>query len=178
MMKNADKDLKEFEKYKNIIGSDAGTLAEFRQLKYNNVRKYDLLKTYTKSIENGMISRLSGFENYMKIHNNIEKNVVGLQTANGIKITGQSKHFMERVIGTKEDPKTQRPRSGVSINDIVDALINPLDVKKALAGRDGQRSQKLIGEKGTITINPDRGILVQCNPTDSDLVRRLKDEKI
>ena len=46
-----------------------------------------------------------------------------MKTSNGIKISGQSKHFIERVIGTKEDPKTERPRSGVDIEDIWYALL-------------------------------------------------------
>ena len=43
MMRNADRDSKEFTKIKNIIGDDAGSLALFRQMKYNKPEKYRLL---------------------------------------------------------------------------------------------------------------------------------------
>ena len=170
MIRNATKDANQYYRYKKIIGGSVGSLADFRQMKYNESKEFGLLTDYTNSVEKGMISPLSGFKNYRNLHEEIEKDVVGLETSTGIKITGQSKHFLERVIGTKEDPKTHRPRSGVEISDIKDALLKPLkineDAKKNSCG--------FIGEKATITVNPDTGILIQCNPTDSDLVRRLK----
>ena len=96
-----------------------GTLAAFRQMKYNEPKDFDLLTDYKNSVGNGMISLLSGFKNYKKLHGEIEKeSIIGMETFNGIKISGQSKHFLERVIGTMEDPKTKRSRSGVEIEDI------------------------------------------------------------
>lgn len=174
MIKNASKDLREFGKYKNIIGPDAGSLAGFRQMKYNDSNKYKLLKSYVKSVDKGMITKLCGFDNYVKTYNEIEKTVIGAKTSNDIRITGQSEHFMERVIGTLLDPKNEKPRSGVSVEDIIDALTNPLDIKPIKIDKDGKKSQKFIGEQGTISVNPDTGVLVQCNPTDSDLVKRYK----
>ena len=81
---------------------------------------------------------------------------------------------MERVIGTMCDPKTGNARSGVSAEDILESLANPVKVNEIKTSKNGQRSQKYVGEKATVTINPDTGILIQCNPTDSDLIRRLK----
>lgn len=43
MIRNATMDSKQYERYKNIVGDSAGTLANFRQMKYNNPKKFGLL---------------------------------------------------------------------------------------------------------------------------------------
>lgn len=43
MIRNATRDSKQYERYKNIVGGSAGTLANFRQMKYNNPKKFGLL---------------------------------------------------------------------------------------------------------------------------------------
>lgn len=160
MIRNADRDSKQYYRYKNILGDDAGSLADFRQMKYNELKEFNLLTDYKNSVENGMISPLSGFKNYKKLHGKIEKNIVGMRTSNGIRISGQSKHFIERVIGTKEDPKTERPRSGVEIEDIRYALLyGQVRTRK----RDPD-SVKFVTDKCIVSVNPKTGILIQCNP--------------
>lgn len=160
MIKNATKDAKQYDRYKSIIGDGVGNLADFRQMKYNDPKEFSLLADYTNSVKNGMISPLSGFRNYKTLYEMVEKDIVGLKTSTGIKMTGQSKHFMERVIGTKEDPKTHRPRSGVSIEDIQDALLN---VTPRIRERD-PNSIKYVTDKCIVSVNPKTGILIQCNP--------------
>lgn len=160
MIRNADRDSKQYYRYKNIIGDGVGSLADFRQMKYNEPKEFDLLTDYTNSVKNGMISPLSGFENYKKLYRTIEKDIVGMETSTGIKITGQSKHFMERVIGTSEDPKTHRSRSGVDIEDIMDALLRGTPRTRA---RDPD-SIKYVTDKCIVSVNPKTGILIQCNP--------------
>lgn len=44
MIRNADRDSKQYYRYKNIIGDSIGTLADFRQMKYNDLKKFGLLK--------------------------------------------------------------------------------------------------------------------------------------
>ena len=44
MIKNADKDSKQYYRYKNIIGDSVGSLADFRQMKYNNIEKFGIIK--------------------------------------------------------------------------------------------------------------------------------------
>lgn len=160
MIRNAERDSKQYARYKNIIGESVGSLADFRQMKYNKPKEFELLTDYMNSVRNGMISPLSGFNNYKKIYAAVEKEVVGMETAAGIKISGQSKHFIERVIGTKEDPKTHRPRSGVSIKDIQDALLHG-EVRKRKRDPD---SVKFVADKCIVSVNPSTGILIQCNP--------------
>lgn len=43
MIKNAEKDIKQYEKYKNIVGKEVGSLANFGEIKYNNLEKYAIL---------------------------------------------------------------------------------------------------------------------------------------
>lgn len=160
MIRNADRDSKQYYRYKSIMGSGIGSLEKFRQMKYNKPKEFDLLTDYKNSVENGMISPLSGFKNYKKLHGRIEKEIVGMKTSNGIEISGQSKHFIERVIGTKEDPKTERPRSGVEIEDIRYALLyGQVRMRK----RDPD-SVKFVTDRCIVSVNPNTGILIQCNP--------------
>lgn len=160
MIRNATRDSNQYDRYKNIIGDSVGSLADFRQMKYNNPKEFSLLTDYTNSVKSGMISPLSGFKNYKSLYEKIENDIVGMETSTGIKITGQSKHFMERVIGTKEDPKTHRPRSGVDIGDIQDALIHGTLRTRS---RDPD-SIKYVTDKCIVSVNPKTGTLIQCNP--------------
>lgn len=160
MIRNADRDSKQYYRYKNIIGADIGSLEKFRQMKYNDPEEFDLLTYYKNSVANGMVSPLSGFKNYKKLHDKIEKELVGMKTSNGIIISGQSKHFIERVIGTKEDPKTERPRSGVEIEDIQHAIL----YGKIRPRKSDPDSVKFVTDRCIVSVNPNTGILIQCNP--------------
>ena len=171
MIKNKASDRKQFKKFKEVLGKDSpNTLKAFQELKYNNSNEWELVKDYVKSRESNMISVFSPFEDFKKYKNIIEKEIVGIKASNGIEIKSQSKHFIERVLGTSLDPEKQRPRDGIEIEEIYKTLTKPLKVKE----EPKKNSHKFIGEKITITINPNTGNLIQCNPTDSDLVRRLK----
>ena len=173
MVDNMQKDLNQYKRYKEVLGESAETLANFGKMKYNDSKKWELFQSYTKSVEKGMVSILSDFENYEKLHQEVEKTVIGIETVDGIKITEQSKHFMERIIVTMCDPKTNRPRSGVEVKEIRDALKVPILIKEPRISSDGKSSKKYIGRGATVSINPDIGRLIQCNPTDSDLVRKI-----
>ena len=72
--------------------------ADFQEMKYNEPEKWELLRTYARSVDKGTISPLSGFENYQKIYDEINEKVVGIKTSEGTAVTRQSKHFTDRVI--------------------------------------------------------------------------------
>lgn len=44
MIRNATRDSNQYDRYKSIIGDSVGSLADFRQMKYNNPEKFDILK--------------------------------------------------------------------------------------------------------------------------------------
>ena len=152
--------------------------ADFQEMKYNSPEEWELLRTYARSVKNGMISPLSGFKNYQKIYGEINEKVVGTKTSEGTAVTRQSKHFMERVIGTMRDPKTGRPRSGVTVEGIQGVLEKPVIVRAIRTDSQGGRSQKYIGEKATVSVDPDTGILIQCNPTNERLLRSIQNGKV
>lgn len=149
---------------KSIGVNDAvKTLAKYYDIKYNNSPTYKLLQRYARDVEAGWISPNADFGNYLKQYNRIQNEIVGTKTKNGINITGQSQHFMQRVLGTGADPGHGGvARSGVSVDDIIDALQNGA-VRPARPGANGG-SQKFTSPKCDVSINPRTGILIQCNP--------------
>lgn len=77
----------------------------------------------------------------------------GIETKNGIKVAGVAGHFKERLLGR-----------GVSENDVINTLKNPLHIGKIKYGEKGS-SQVFIGNNATIVINPDSGVLISTYPT-------------
>lgn len=153
--KNADVD--QYERYKNLLGKNAPkTFEEFRSLKYGE--DWSNFKSYARSIKSGELTPLADFELYKKTSDAIDEKIAVVKTANDIVVTGKSKHFISRMIGSVE----QR-RSGVSIEDALDALINPKEIKPIKEDKKG-KSQKFKGKKCFITINSDSGLLIQGNP--------------
>ncbi len=134
---------------------------------YTTEELAELRRDYEKSRANNMISAFTPFDDYVKYKRLIDSEIVGLFTVDGIEIKGQTKHFIERVFGTTQDPKTGRSRSGVDIGAIIDALKNP--VKIVPHGDSIQyRSTQCY-----VSINPKTGMLIQTNPH----VGRLSDAK-
>ena len=139
-------------------------------MKDNDSPRYELLQRYARDVDSGWISPLSQFDNYETLYNRIQTEIVGTAASNGIVITGQSQHFMQRVIGTMVDPQKLRDnlqiirRSGVDINDIKDTLYNPVEIYPVRVSQSGRKSVKLNGKNCSVTINPDTGILIQTNP--------------
>lgn len=155
-----------YREWSKSVGTNnsAKTLAHFYDLKYNNSPEYELLQRYVRDVNAGWISPTAGFDNYSALYHRIETEIIGQKTSNGVTITGQSEHFMQRVLGTMTDPEKGKPRSGVSIEDIQDALFNPKSVDEPVARDDGLRSIKFRGAACDVTINPDSGSLIQTNP--------------
>lgn len=160
-IKNKSSDKKQYEKYKEILSDGIlKSFDKFQELKYNDGSEWELFKSYTKSRSNNMISAFNSFDDYKKYRGLIESDIVGLTTSNGIEITGQSKHFIERVLGTGEDPKTGKPRNGVEISDIKDAILNG----KVRTRKNDPDSIKFITDNCIVSVNPNTGHLIQVNP--------------
>ena len=104
-----------------------------------------------------MISAFTSFNDYEKYKKIINDELIGLTTSDGIKIRSQSKHFIERVFGTSNDPYTNRPRNGVEIDDIKAALVNGQVIKKI-------NSTKYRSNICEVAVNPRTGVLIQTNP--------------
>ena len=151
------------------INNPPKSLDKFNEMKYNNTPEYQVMSKYISSVESGMLSPLAGFEKYKEYYENIENNVIGKTTSNGIVITGQTQHFLERIFGTKSDPNHNgMPRSGVALDDAIDALLNGKErpiKEEMLPDGTKRRSQILYSKKCSVSINPDTGIIIQCQPT-------------
>lgn len=167
----ASKSTKEAELYYKLWSKSIGlndavkTLAKYYNIKYNNSPTYELLKRYAQDVQSGWISPNADFGNYLKQYERIQKEIVGIETSNGIKIAGQSRHFMQRVLGTGSDPGHEGvARSGVSVDDILDTLNNPLEVGKVRITSGGKRSVAFQGKYCKVSINPDDGCLIQVTP--------------
>ena len=66
--------------------------------------------------------------------------LLGKYTTNGIQITGQTGHFLERVFGTMIDPKTGLPRSGVAL--VVDVILRANDSVVHVLRYDGRKNKR------------------------------------
>lgn len=90
----------------------------------------------------------------------------GIQTANGIGITGFTGHGVNRAIGSLG-------RKGVSPQAIQDALKNPLKVGNVITDQFGRQSQRFIGQFGEVVINPQTGKIISVNPTSTNKSLKL-----
>lgn len=86
-------------------------------------------------------------------------------SGNGVLIKEMSIHALDR---------TQEKSRMVTVESIFDALQNPLNhdsIKTKYDGK-GRPSQRLIGKKATVNINPDNGVITTVWPTGHDALRK------
>lgn len=123
-----------------------------------------LYKGYKKAINKGDISSFITFEIYQDIAKQIEKELVGVTTKDGIMITGYKTHFVDRIIGQYESSNApiKGKRKGVSIGDVLKTLENPNKVseKNTTSGK----SRNYYSNSCIITVNPNTGNLIQTTP--------------
>ncbi|MCI7234087.1 MAG: phage minor capsid protein [Oscillospiraceae bacterium] len=137
------------------------TIALFNQMMYNNTPEYQMLNAYMTSVKSGMLSPLAGFDKYNEYYNRVQNEIIGIKTATGVEIKSQSKHFLERVFGTPNDPTHEnRSRSGVKLEDIIDALKNG----KPKQNPKDNTSVSFVTDKCSVAVNIKTGKLIQVNP--------------
>lgn len=136
---------------------------------YSSTPTKELRTMWARGVDEGWISALVSFDTYSNVYGGLENEVVGERTQDGIVIKSISEHFMQRVCGTSIDPKIYKEkhriirRSGVEVDEVVDALKNGTS-RQTIYDDKGNASKVYIGEKCKVTINPETGNLVQCNP--------------
>lgn len=125
----------------------------------NNSKDLAWLKSgYDRAVDKGDISALTGFTHYRKVAQQIERELIGLTTQDGIVIDGYVTHFVDRIIGGYE-----RKREPVSISDIKDALLNAKHVDYRRPS-SGQPSNVYQSEKCWVSLNPNNHKLIQVTP--------------
>lgn len=137
------------------------SLAMFEKMRYNNPKEYELMQTYLRSVDNGMLSPLAGYDLYKEYHERIETEVIGMTAADGTVIRSQSKHFLERVFGTMDDPSHGGvKRSGVELDDVIDALKNG----KPIFTAKHPDSIVFRTDRCSVSLNTEAGNLIQVTP--------------
>lgn len=137
-------------------------LAKRYGIEYTDSPRYQMLEAYVRSVEEGRLSSKIEFPMYEDYHDRIQERLVG-RVVDGVEITGQTNHFLERVFGCEKDPTTGRPRDGVALEDLFDCLENPVEIGPIKTREDGMRSFAVRGRNAQVTINPDTGLLIQTN---------------
>jgi hypothetical protein len=87
----------------------------------------------------------------------------GIITSNGIQTTSLSQHMKER-----------SEERGVNLDDVKDALTNPLHIDEIKYDDQGRPSQRFIGEGATVNVNPETGIITTVWKTGSGKVKKYK----
>lgn len=164
-------DEEEYQKWLDSFGNSGKTIDSIGK---NNIIKEGAMESddekrleevYKKSVAIGAVTPLAGVELYKETSKKIDEELVGIETANGIKIQSKSYHFIDRVIGS-----IHQKRNGVQIKDIVEALTNPDEITSIAEGANGRSQKYILKGKCSVAINPDTGRLIQVNP----LTRRNK----
>ena len=157
------------EEYKKLAADDKAIVDMSKEKMYpiSPEKVAELRQIYEEDVAESWISSLSGFDNYIDLYIRVESEIVGHETVDGIFIESQTRHFLQRVIGTGEDPKKKKKdgtpvsRSGAGIEDIKDALFNGEPQEEVT--EKGRTSKVYIGKKATVSINPKEKSLIQCN---------------
>ena len=143
--------------------AELNTLAKYYEGKYHNSIKYQRLMGYSKAVEKADISPLVGFDTYQEYCESVQKNIIGQTTSTGVQLESFALHFIDRLIGQTSDPHPGK-RLGVSIEDALDALINPVNVSDVRPLADGDKRQTFTGKKVDVTISITDKLLIQTNP--------------
>ena len=111
----------------------------------------------------GDISPLVGFKEYGLTSELIQELVVGTRTPTGVQIGSFSTHFIDRVIG---QTSTTHPgmRCGVPVEDVVDALENPVEDGPIWRMENGDIRQKFVGANVSVVISVRDNRLISTNP--------------
>ena len=153
---NEAEDYEEWGRYVASLGNNAPqTFEDFRNIKYSEA--WDDFQYYSNAIDTGDLSPLASFDLYQHKSNEIDQLLVGKVTANGIRITGKSKHCIVRLIGS-----VSQRRSGVDTFDMLDTIRNPIRIDPVTYNSNG-KSQRFIGRNAVVTVNPDTGNIIQVN---------------
>lgn len=162
-IKNRYADEKKYARYQEILGKNAPrTFDEFQEMKYNDGDEWGLFQDYVKSIKREELTSLASFNLYKSVSKEIDEKLIGLTTSNGIQITGKSKHFIARVIGS-----VVQKRSGVPIDNIISAITSPTRVTAIRELKNGRSQRFSLDNTCSVSVNPDTGILIQVNPYSS-----------
>lgn len=146
------------------VNNSIETLAKYYDVKYTDSPRYALLQGYVRAVERQDISPLVGFAEYERVNRELLERVVGVTAGNGVTIESFTTHFIDRVIGQTSTPH-KGMRTGVSIDDVLDALQNPIVYGRIRNFDDGDIRQTLTGGRADVTISIRDKRIIQTNPS-------------
>lgn len=154
---NTSADTKQWGRYIEMLGRNApATFGKFQALKYGD--EWEAFKAYARAVKSGELTALADFKLYQSMSAEIDRVLVGLVMQNGLTVTGKSKHYIARTIGS-----ISQRRNGVDVPEALDTLLHPVRIDPIKKDENG-RSQRFVGQGAAVTINPDTGKLIQVNP--------------
>ena len=119
-----------------------------------------------RDIDKGEIEALVGYKEYIEMYHKTRKELIGLTTSNGIEIKDVSIHLTTRIFGHMRHKDNPKVRRGVTIEEIKETLTNKnatfYNIKKSSNGI----SQKIAYKKVMVSIEPQKGRIIQANPYD------------
>lgn len=134
------------------------TLESYQKIVYNKSDKEDF-NHYIDARRRGIVSAVASFSDWQETNSQLKMAFIGETAANGIKITGVSRHFVDRTIGS-----IYQRRDGVSIKNMQKVIVSG-KLSEIKVDKYGRKSQRIyIDDLCDITINPETGELIQCNP--------------
>ncbi len=103
-------------------------------------------------------------EKYLSILTESDK--IKTTAANGLKIETVSSHTLDRA-----------NERGVTNDDIIDALENPLFIRDVVTDNLGRKSQRFVGNAATVNVNPDTGKIATVWKTGEKTRKKYKKGK-
>jgi hypothetical protein len=97
-----------------------------------------------------------------------------MRSSLGQRVFQQTSDKITSGFGVTSHGVSRKVERGVRSVDELQALKNPLKVNDIVVDKLGRKSQKFIGEKATVAINPDTGKIISVYPTSTKLAERLK----
>ncbi|WP_353106246.1 minor capsid protein [Acetoanaerobium noterae] len=108
------------------------------------------------------------FDEWKKTHilDSFNKKGYNIITSNGISINENSIHALERA-----------EERGISKDEIINALLMPLQILEPRIDEIGRKSQRFIGNEATVNINPDIGTVITVWKTGKKTREKLERRK-
>ena len=151
----------EYEKYKGYLEPFGyqKTMKKLQNIKDNG--DMWLLEGFRKAVDRGSVHVLVGIDTYISTAREIEKELIGLVTKDGVEIKHYTTHFVDRTIGQVAESHPKK-RLGVPVLNSKYALLNSEDYKANTV--NGALRKTYRSDKSLVTVETESGTLIQVNP--------------
>lgn len=147
MIRNADRDSKQYYRYRNILGDDVGSLADFRQMKYNDEEKWKYI--------NGLKGYIEKYPTSNKIYYDIHTALEDAGIKVGVALPPVQKQAFILSEG-KKDPNHIMKRMlerGITDDEVRSFMKNA----KVMFSQWGGKRQLFVSEEGMVVVTNSSG---------------------